>query len=106
MVTVIKKGMILKLLICMYVLHLECQAGHFGIECRERCSGHCIDNEPCGHVSGECPSGCQDGYIGTDCANSKTTFWTILFLKNAASIRELKLQRPLPNFYLRWFIFM
>lgn len=74
MLTVYKKEMILKLLICMCVLHLECPAGHFGIECRERCSGHCIDNEPCGHVSGECPSGCQDGYIGTDCANSKTTF--------------------------------
>lgn len=64
---------------CIYVhvyilLNSECPVGHYGIGCMELCSGHCINSEPCGHVSGECPSGCQDGYIGTDCANSKTTF--------------------------------
>lgn len=28
-------------------------------------------NDPCDHVSGICPSGCQDGYMGTYCNNGK-----------------------------------
>lgn len=38
--------------------------------CKERCSEHCINNERCDHVSGLCPSGCQDGYIGKHCKKS------------------------------------
>lgn len=41
--------------------------------CKERCSEHCINNEPCDHVSGLCPSGCQDGYIGNYCRQCKKT---------------------------------
>lgn len=51
---------------------IECPPGYFGMNCMERCSGHCIYNAPCDHVSGVCPSGCQEGYILAFCNNSKT----------------------------------
>lgn len=41
------------------------------MNCSERCSGHCIDNKTCDHVSGECSDGCLDGYIGIFCNDSK-----------------------------------
>lgn len=49
----------------------ECPTGYFGKSCRERCSGHCINNKPCDHVSGECSNGWQDGYIGAHCGDCK-----------------------------------
>lgn len=41
------------------------------MNCNERCSGHCINNKPCHHVSGECSNGCKDGYIGLLCNDGK-----------------------------------
>lgn len=52
-------------------LCVECPSGHFGLDCKERCSRYCTYNDPCDHVSGICPSGCQDGYMGTYCNNGK-----------------------------------
>lgn len=40
------------------------------MDCRELCSGYCTNNEPCNHVSGICPSGCQDGYMESYCNKS------------------------------------
>lgn len=55
---------------CMYwVFFKECPNGQFGMDCRKSCSGHCINNESCDHVSGVCPSGCHDGYTGIYCNN-------------------------------------
>lgn len=50
-----------------------CPSGHYGKNCRESCSRHCIDNEQCDHVSGVCMSGCQDGFLGTHCNDCKTS---------------------------------
>lgn len=52
-------------------LNLECVLGHFGLGCNNLCSIHCKNNNPCDHVSGVCPSGCQDGYIDDYCNNCK-----------------------------------
>lgn len=52
-------------------LCIECPSQRFGLDCKERCSGHCINNEPCDHVRGVCPSGCQDGYFGTLCTDRR-----------------------------------
>lgn len=49
----------------------ECPTGYFGKSCRERCSGRCINNEPCDDGSGECSDGCQEGYIGAHCGDYK-----------------------------------
>lgn len=50
----------------------ECPPGRFGLDCRKRCSNNCVNSEPCDHVSGVCFNGCQDGFVGTSCNNSKT----------------------------------
>lgn len=49
----------------------ECERNAFGLDCKELCSGHCNNNEPCDHVSGVCSGGCQNGYIGARCFNCK-----------------------------------
>lgn len=49
---------------------IVCSSGYFGMDCKKKCSGHCMNNEPCHHVSGMCTSGCQDGYIGEHCIDS------------------------------------
>lgn len=54
-----------------FSLKSECDSNNFGLDCRERCSGHCKNNEPCDHVSGDCSNGCQDGYHGARCFNCK-----------------------------------
>lgn len=50
------------------------------MDCRDKCSGNCINNEPCNHVSGVCPSGCQDGFVGTLCNKCKTCLTVILIV--------------------------
>lgn len=61
---------------CLWTLfETVCPFGTFGSECRERCSGHCI-NKTCDHVLGVCPGGCQDGYVGTFCNNCKIQWFT------------------------------
>lgn len=46
--------------------------GFFGDKCKNSCSRYCFNNETCDHVSGVCPRGCMDGYIGARCDNCKT----------------------------------
>lgn len=53
-------------------LCIGCPSHYFGLDCRQRCSGNCISDEPCDHVSGACTNDCKDGYVGTRCANGKT----------------------------------
>lgn len=60
--------------LCFYhtfLSYLECSYGFFGTQCKELCSGHCMQNESCDHVSGTCIRGCQDGYMGEYCKNCK-----------------------------------
>lgn len=35
------------------------------------CSKQCINTESCDHISGACPSGCHDGFVGTNCNKCK-----------------------------------
>lgn len=49
----------------------ECANGQFGINCSNHCSGHCENNDPCDHVSGVCPIGCEDGYLDEFCNSCK-----------------------------------
>lgn len=54
-----------------FLLKSECDSEQFGLDCKERCSGHCNNSVPCDHISGECHGGCQDGYLGDRCFNCK-----------------------------------
>lgn len=66
-----------------YYVTLGCISGYFGLNCRERCSGQCINNEQCDNMDGVCPNGCLDGYIGTHCNNCKITYITFQKFKGA-----------------------
>lgn len=59
------------LMIYVVSLNLDCKPTYFGLDCKERCSSHCKNNEPCNHVSGECPGECQDGYMDEYCNSCK-----------------------------------
>ena len=55
---------------------LECETGRFGMDCASRC-GRCTGNRPCHHETGQCSSGCRDGWVGSKCNRSKkhSTNW-------------------------------
>lgn len=55
----------------LFFLKPECSPGNFGVNCRERCSGHCLNDQPCDQVNGMCTFGCQDGFIGKHCNKCK-----------------------------------
>lgn len=40
--------------------------------CSTGCIGHCSGNKLCDHVSGMCPEGCQDGFLGRYCNECKS----------------------------------
>ena len=45
----------------------ECTDGQFGPGCINQCN--CVD--PCDKVTGQCPTECEDGWMGADCQQSK-----------------------------------
>ena len=54
-----------------YIWILECNPGSFGAMCKDVCSQHCQDSRSCDHITGTCVGGCQDGWIGSKCTESK-----------------------------------
>lgn len=64
------------------IFNKGCSPGNFGIDCKRICSGNCMSNEPCDHVSGGCKSGCQDGYFGKLCIDGKRSKLPILYKLN------------------------
>lgn len=44
----------------------ECLDQTYGQECQQIC-GNCKNKEPCHHVNGSCPDGCDNGYYGNKC---------------------------------------
>lgn len=56
-------------------LCVECSPGHYGIDCRKKCSGHCRKDKPCDRIHGECTGGCQDGFVGTHCTNCEKCYF-------------------------------
>lgn len=55
----------------VFLLKSVCADGQFGMNCSNHCTGHCENNEPCDHVSGVCPGGCQDGFTDQYCNSCK-----------------------------------
>nr|XP_022306114.1 multiple epidermal growth factor-like domains protein 10 isoform X2 [Crassostrea virginica] len=45
----------------------KCVGGWYGLDCKQQCSGHCRDNIPCNHDSGQCDGGCAAGWRGVFC---------------------------------------
>ncbi|XP_046569024.1 multiple epidermal growth factor-like domains protein 11 isoform X4 [Haliotis rubra] len=44
----------------------ECQSRTFGVNCSSTC-GHCVDDEPCHHVTRTCLKGCSPGWVSDTC---------------------------------------
>lgn len=44
-----------------------CREGWHGVNCSQQCSGHCKDNTPCNHVTGQCERECAAGWTDLQC---------------------------------------
>ena len=53
-------------------IFLGCPPEYYGNECKKACSGHCLNNTVCDHISGICTDGCQAGYVGRLCDDGKS----------------------------------
>ena len=54
----------------------ECGENTYGAECKQSC-GNCSNREPCHHVNGSCPSGCDAGAYGDKCDIGSTICYRI-----------------------------
>lgn len=55
----------------------ECNDGTFGYDCKNNCSGHCSNNNPCIKQTGHCNGGCKSGYTNVFCDESKYYITTL-----------------------------
>ena len=53
-------------------LSTACSAGHYGLNCLNECSKHCLSAGKCDGKTGECHGGCQAGWKKPTCEASKT----------------------------------
>ena len=60
-------------------LRKECVGGWYGLDCHQRCSGHCRDNAVCCHVTGQCDGGCTAGWRGALCDKGKSRIFSEIF---------------------------
>lgn len=51
----------------MVFYFIVCLFGYYGLNCKECCSGYCMNDKLCDFVSGYCFNGCYDGYFGIWC---------------------------------------
>ena len=63
-----------------FLLLEECTNGWYGLDCKQQCSGHCLDNAVCNHVTGQCDGGCAAGWRAVLCDKGilKFSFLTLL----------------------------
>lgn len=38
------------------------------VKIAQQCAGQCKDNATCNHLTGQCDSGCADGWTGENCS--------------------------------------
>lgn len=57
---------------------IACREGWFGVNCSQRCSGHCKDNATCNDVTGQCDGGCNAGWTGTLCEKGIFSLFVLL----------------------------
>lgn len=64
-----------------------CENEMFGINCKGRCSGHCLNNDTCNFITGFCNNGCSLGYLGDMCNESKKyLYWKHISLKVLSTV--------------------
>lgn len=57
-----------------------CDDGTYGTDCAWRC-GWCKDYMACDKVTGQCPAGCQTGWTGSMCTQSRLLRYKTCFFK-------------------------
>lgn len=60
----------IRLDLSIHIHFIECDGHTFGQNCSELC-GHCLNDEQCHHVDGNCTNACDLGYHGTNCTQGK-----------------------------------
>ena len=53
-----------------------CPPGYYGDRCNETC-GACLGKSTCRHDTGQCETGCAEGFTGSLCAQGVPTFFFI-----------------------------
>lgn len=56
----------------------ECDGHTYGYNCQEHC-GICRNGEECDTVTGVCPNGCDTGYMGDNCKESKFKLYLVTY---------------------------
>lgn len=70
-----------------------CAENNFGSKCQQQC-GNCKNGDVCNHVTGICPTGCAEGWIGSRCNIGKTT--SILKLQFRSFFLNIGLRKTYP----------
>ena len=55
----------------IFIYQKGCVDGWYGVDCKQKCSGHCKDDIPCNHITGQCGGGCGAGWRGVLCDKGK-----------------------------------
>lgn len=64
-------GLLKKYILSLSITVIECDAGTFGYNCVNNCSGHCLNGSTCNKSSGKCERGCNPGYTNDDCSKGE-----------------------------------
>ena len=56
------------------VFVLVCDDGTFGYDCKNNCSGNCMNDSPCNTQTGHCDRGCKPGYTTENCSEGFNVF--------------------------------
>ena len=55
----------------------QCESGKFGSDCQHEC--HCEDMTTCNNITGECGTGCAQGWDGPTCQRRKSSSSYLMF---------------------------
>lgn len=64
------------ILFSLFFFFLECSENMYGENCTEKC-GSCLNSEQCHPINGTCMKGCDRGFQGSSCIESKLIYNTI-----------------------------
>ena len=59
------------LCILLMIFFVACKNGTYGVQCRNECSGNCLNNEPCNKITGNCET-CLPGWKEPLCNESES----------------------------------